>query len=256
MRIRVVTPVTDRCLVENGESIHDILAAARPDDQVDHVQIEHGPASIENEFEEAMAIPDTLRKIVEAERDGIDGVIINCMGDPGLYPARQLVSIPVVGPYQAAGHLASSLGHRFSVVTVVDSVVPMFWDRAAVYGFRDHLASVRVVDIAVLDLDRERDRMVSRLVEESARCVREDGADTIVFGCTGMTGVASRVAEALRSDGLDVPVIDPAPAALKLAELLVDMRLGQSRRAFPFPNAAKAMPGYDDVLGSRTRATN
>jgi allantoin racemase len=247
VRIRVVTPVTASEFGEGAHAIRDILEAARSDDHVDHVQIEHGPASIENEYEEAMAVPDTLRCIVEAERDGIDGVVINCMGDPGLYAARQLVSIPVVGPYQAAGHMACTLGHRFSVVTVLDSVVPMFWDRAAVYGFRSSLASVRVVDIAVLDLEANRDRMTERIVEEAAVAVREDGADTIVFGCTGMAGVAQGVAEQLRARGLDVPVIDPAPAALKLCEVLVDMRLRQSRRAFPTPGP-KAMPGYPDLL--------
>lgn len=247
MRIRVVTPVTASLFGDGSEAIRDVLEAARPDNRVDHVQIERGPASIESEYEEAMAVPDTLRRIVEAEREGVDGVIINCMGDPGLYPARQLVSIPVVGPYQAAGHLAAALGHRFSVVSVVDAVVPMFWDRAAVYGFRQSLASVRVVDIAVLDLERDRGRMVERIVEEAALAVREDGADTIVFGCTGMTGVARQVAERLSAQGIDVPVVDPAPAALKLCELLVDMRLSQSRRAFLTPGP-KAMPGYPDLL--------
>lgn len=254
MRIRVVTPVTAKEFGEGADAVSDMLASARADDHVDHVQIERGPASIESEYDEALAVPDTLRRIVEAERDGVDGVVINCMGDPGLYPARQLVSIPVVGPYQAAGHLAASLGHRFSVVSVVDAVVPMFWDRAAIYGFRHALASVRIVDIAVLDLERNRERMVERMVEriveEAARAVREDGADTIVFGCTGMTGVARRVAEALRGQGFDVPVIDPAPAALKVCELLVDMRLSQSRRAFP-PPAPKGMAGFPDLVGAR-----
>lgn len=248
MRIRVVTPASAPGLGQGHEAIADILAAARPDDRVEHVQIERGPASIESEYDEAMAVPDTLRLVREAEREGADGVVINCMGDPGLYAARQLVSIPVVGPYQAAGHLAAGLGHRFSVVTVVDAVVPMFWDRAAVYGFRDHLASVRVVGIAVLDLGASRARMTDRIVEEARRCVREDGADTILFGCTGMTGVARAVEAALLAEGIAVPVVDPAPAALKLCEILVDLRLAHSRRAFA-PPAPKPVPGYPDLTG-------
>lgn len=228
------------------------MNVARADDQVDHVMIDEGPASIETEFEEAMAVPDTVRKIVEAEREGVDAVVINCMGDPGLYPARQAVAIPVVGPYQAAGHIASSLGHRFSVVTVLDSVVPMFWDRAAVYGFRSKLASVRTIDIPVLELEKDRERMTRDLVEAASAAVRDDKADVVIFGCTGMSGVAADVQRGLLARGLDVPVIDPAPMALKVAEVLVDLGVSQSRRAFPFPDQ-KPLPGYPGVLPGAER---
>jgi allantoin racemase len=241
MRTRVVTPITAG---EFGrEAIPDILAVARADNQVDHVQIDRGPASIESEFDEALAIPATLEKIVEAARAGIDAVVINCMGDPGLYPARQLVSIPVVGPFQAAAMTAASLGHRFAVTTVLDAVIPMFHDRAAVYGIRDKMASVRAIDIPVLQLEEDRERMVRALVDVASRQIREDGADVIVFGCTGMAGVADEVRHRLLQQGLDVPVVDPAPLALKWAEALVDMRLSHSGRAFPVP-AAKPLPGY------------
>lgn len=30
-----------------------------------------------------MSVPDTILRIVEAERDGVDAVVIDCMGDPG-----------------------------------------------------------------------------------------------------------------------------------------------------------------------------
>jgi allantoin racemase len=247
LRTRIVTPVTAPLFGPGSRLLDDLVAAARPDNRVDHVQIDEGPASIECEVEEALAIPDTLRKIVDAERDGVDAVVINCMGDPGLYPARQLVRIPVVGPFQAAAHLAMTLGHRFAVVSVVDSVVPMFWDRAAVYGVRSHMASVRVVDLPVLELEADRERLVARLAEQGAAAILADGADTLVFGCTGMTGVAADVASALARRGIDVPVIDPAPAAVKWAELLVDQRLAASRRAFP-PPPVKACVGYAGVL--------
>jgi len=243
VRIRIVGPIVLTPGVDGSALVQAVIAAARPDVQVDCVYLDAGPASVESEYDEALAVPDIVRKVIGAERDGCDGVVIDCMGDPGLYPARQAVSIPVLGPYQTAGHLAASLGHRFAVVTVVDAVVPMFWDRAAVYGFRDHLASVRVVHIPVLELHADRRRMVDRIVDESAAAIREDGADTIVFGCTGMAGVADAVATALAARGLDVPVVDPAIAALKACEALVDMRLHPSRRAFPRP-APKPVAGY------------
>ena len=46
-------------------------------------------------------------KVRAAEAEGMDAVIIDCMADPGLDPARELASIPIIGPAQAAMHLAA-----------------------------------------------------------------------------------------------------------------------------------------------------
>lgn len=242
MRTRVITPITSR---EFGiDAIQDIVKVARPDNQVDHVFIDHGPASIENEFEDALAMADTCAKVLEAEQEGIQAVMINCMGDPGVYAARHLVSIPVVGPFQAAAHIASTMGRTFSVVTVLEATLDGFRDRARLYGLESRLASVRSVDIPVLELEADRERMIRRLVEESVKTVKQDGADSVIFGCTGMAGVAEAVQAGVARAGYEVPVIDPAPVALKLAELMVDMRLLHSRRAFPFPSR-KPIRGFE-----------
>mgnify|MGYP003320815669 CR=1 FL=1 len=47
------------------------------------------------------------------------------MGDPGLQGARECVSIPVIGPCETAMHFASMLGHKFSVLTVLERTVPL-----------------------------------------------------------------------------------------------------------------------------------
>jgi len=117
-----------------------------------------------------------------------------------------------------------------------------------VYGVAGRMASVRSVDIPVLDLEADTERMVRRLVAESALAVRDDGADTVIFGCTGMTGVADRVRAGLLAAGFDVPVIDPMPVSLKILEAVVEGRLSQSRRAFMTPRP-KACPGYADLAG-------
>ncbi|NIM45269.1 MAG: hydrogenase expression protein HupH, partial [Nitrososphaeria archaeon] len=77
------------------------------------------------------------------------------MGDPALHGARELVDIPVIGPAEASMAMASIIGHKFSVVTVLQSVVPIFHNMVAAYGFRDRFASVRSIDIPVLELEKE-----------------------------------------------------------------------------------------------------
>src|ERR1700755_391446 len=48
---------------------------------------------------------------------GVDAAIIAAFGDPGLFGARELFDIPVVGMAEAAMLTACLLGRRFSIVT-------------------------------------------------------------------------------------------------------------------------------------------
>ena len=244
MKIRVIVPVTTKEFVDATWSQY--VAAARPDTEISVVGLDRGPASLESDYEDALAVPDTLAKVRVAEAEQIDVVIVDCMADPGLAPARELASIPVIGPAQTSMHLAAILAHRFSVITVLERDIPLFYRLARRYGLNGSLASVRPVNIPVLELDRNRERLIGALVEQSVKAVLEDGAHIIVFGCTGMSGLAKEVEQALAERGCAVPVIDPSLAALKLSEGLSDMSLSHSTRTYPAP-PPKEVIGYPQV---------
>jgi allantoin racemase len=240
MRVHVVTPITTRGITKAS----DFEPIARVDTHVGHSELDMGPASIESEFDEAIALPDTIAKILQAERDGADAVVIDCMGDPCMGAGREVTSIPVLGPAHTAMHVAALLAHSFSIVTVLDSVIPMLEDLAAKYGLAGMLASVRSVDIPVLDLN-DHARMMDALEEESVKAIEQDGAHAIVFGCTGMRGCAEALKDRLEALGYEgIPVIDPVLTAFKIAEALVDLELAPSTRTYGRPRE-KATPGYN-----------
>ena len=241
-RIRVVVPVTTGFFAEN--SWRQYSAGARRDTELSIVHLDKGPASIESAYEAALAVPDTVAKIVQAENDGVNAVICDCMGDPGVEEARELVSIPVIGPGETAMHVAAMLGHRFSVVHPLERMNPLFDHHAAKTGVTRQLASIRSLDIPVLELD-DRPRLLTALIGQSVKAVEEDGAHLIIFGCTGMAGLAQQVEDGLRENGIgDVPVLDPAVLALKIAEALADMGLSHSKRTYPVP-PEKEIVGYE-----------
>jgi allantoin racemase len=247
MRIRIVSPVVTGQLSQR--TLDELSSAARPDVELSAVALDKGPASIESAYESALAVPDTVAKIVQAEKDGVDAVICNCMDDPGVEAAREMVSIPVVGPAATSMHIAAMLGHRFSLMSNFDADTPAFENHAAKAGLARQLASVRAVNIPVLELD-DRTRTVGALIEQSLRAVRQDGAHVIVFGCTAMTGLAEEVKNGLRQQGIaDVPIVDPAIVALKVAEALADIGLSHSRRTYPAP-PEKEILGYDRNRGA------
>ena len=233
MEIHVINPTITARWEE--ETRRTYAAAARPGTIIRVVSLEWGTASIESYRDEALAAPDILNQTVRAERAGADAVVIDCMADPGLYAAREMVSIPVVGPAQASMHLAAVLGHRFSVLCVFDQDVPAIAEQAARYGLSAKLASARPFNIPVLALDDDPDGTLRTLVEVAERAVREDGAHVIIPGCTGLAGLAPRIQSGLTERGCGAPVLDPPSVALKLAESLVDLGYSQSRRTYPSP---------------------
>lgn len=228
MKVYVIVPILYNEKLEKA-TIKEFEQAARPDTEITVKSLDKGPASIESMYDELLAAPWILEEVKEAEEKGFDAVIIDCMGDPGLHAARELVEIPVIGPCEASMALAHMVCHKFSVVTVLQSVIPLLERMVREYGFGERFASVRSIEVPVLELEREEETRAA-LLAESKKALEEDGADTIILGCTGMLNMARGLQEAL-----GVPVIDGAVAALKMAESLVDMKLSQSKRVYPTP---------------------
>jgi allantoin racemase len=240
LRIKVINPTTTG--VTDSETRQEFASYAFPGTEISVVHLDYGPASIECELDEAICVPDFLKKAEQAEAEGYDAVISDCFGDPAVKPTREVLNIPVVGAAEASMHFAASLGHRFSVVTVLPNIVPMIESNAAQYGVDKKLASVRNVNIPVLDL-RDKDTLIKALRREMAAAIKEDHAHVLVLGCTGMMGVAREVEQRLIRDGYDVPVIDPVAASLKFAESLVSMGVKHSRLTY-MPPSKKPRSGY------------
>jgi allantoin racemase len=249
VHVRVVTPITTHGFRTSEDATHLSSEGVK----VDFVNIETGPASIECDYEIMLAQPGTIAKVIEAERAGADAVVIDCMGDPGLFGARECVCIPVLGPMQTAMSVAAMLGHKFSVVTVLDRILPMIETQAAVYGLTGKLASARSVGIPVLELEKDLDATKRALTAAARKAVVEDKADVIIFGCTGMFGCAEAVHDGLLKEGLDIPVIDPVPNAVNVAAGLVRSRLTHSKQAYRQP-PKKIVVGYAGIgLGEEPR---
>lgn len=191
-----------------------------------------GPLSIESAYEEYLSVPGAIERLVEAERAGFDGAVLGCFGDPGIDAMREMVSIPVIGPGEASMLFAASLGHRFGIVTVVDSVVPLLERLAWQVGVDRKLASVRSINVPVLELGRDPDETFVRMVKESEVARDRDRADVIIMGCMSMAFQDRQTELAAR---LGLPVINPVYAAVKMMQSLCALGLRHSRRAYPVP---------------------
>lgn len=231
-RIHILTPITGADAYAPSE-FADIVGTSAT---ISCSAISRGPASIENVADEVMAGPEILRSCLALAADGIDAIVIDCFGDPGVTAARELLSIPVVGPGQSSLHRAAMLAERIGVVTMLDNVLPLVRDLGLRAGLDGRLCSVRALDIPVLALEGE--HFTQALREQALAAVRDDGAEALILGCTGMFGVSERLSSELsREIGKYIPVVDPIRSAVLDAVALARLGLSHSKLAFIDPPA-------------------
>jgi allantoin racemase len=225
MKILNILPIISD--IWTGEMDAYVTKYLLPDTKVVTKRLAHGPASIESEYDESLAIPEILFLTREAEKDGFDGVFINCFGDPGVRAARECVKIPVFGGFEPAIFYALGMSDRIGIVTVLPDVVSMLRGLIAREGLRERVPSLRYVSIPVLDLSGL-EALIKALIEEGKKAVIGDGVGAIVLGCTAMVGVKEAVETGLKAEGYDIPVIEAAQASLMMLETYVRMGLRHS----------------------------
>jgi len=208
----------------------ELLAAKRPYTEIEVVNLEQGPEAIESAYDESRALPGLLELVQKAPEQGFDAVVIACFSDPGLDAARELVNIPVVGIQEASMYLAAMLGSSFGILTTLERRVPVRKRYAAALGLGDKLAATPVLDIPVSETVGSLSRM-KEIALARAREALNQGAEVLILGCAGLGDWAPELQERL-----GVPVINPNTAGLKIAELLVDLKLAHSKvRTFQRP---------------------
>jgi len=185
-----------------------------------------------------------LERVRRHSESGLyDAIVLQGFLDPVIHAAREVSNIPVLCCAESAVHLASLLGNRFSIVDVAEWSA--IYDRRAVgaYGLGNKLASVRTFGYSPEEVTRKTDRagQLAAAEEECLKAIEEDGADTIILGCTGMSWMAPETEERLRARGYDAPVIQPIRAAVVLACGLVNLGMKHSRLAYP-KGVAKTRP--------------
>lgn len=170
-----------------------------------------GPPSIQGEQDGNAAIPPLLELVKKADEAGAKAIIIGCFDDTGLSEARALARCPVIGIGQAAYHLASLYGSRFSVVTTMDVSVPILLANIKGYGLEQNLHRVRASGVPVLALEDDRENATGQVRAEILAALREDGINSIVLGCAGMVHIVEDC------DDIPVKLIDGVHAAVKVA---------------------------------------
>lgn len=236
MKILIVNPNTTASMTAKiGTAARAVAAQGTEIIAVNPVD---GPVSIEGYYDEAFSVPGLLREIVRGEQQGVVAHIIACFDDTGLEAARCLARAPVIGIGEAAFHLASMLGHRFSVVTTLSRSIAAIETNLMKYGLISRCARIRAAEVPVLSLEDPFSDASQRISAEIERAKAEDHAEAIVLGCAGMADLAQRLTH---KHGL--PIVDGVASAVKLAEAMAVLGLQTSKVGAYAGPAAKSYGG-------------
>jgi allantoin racemase len=181
----------------------------------------------------SLTVPELIRNAIQAERDGVDGILVDCMADPGIEILRETVSIPVLGPGHSSMHVAAMLGRRFSLLVTTDFSSRYFLAHVERAGLGTRLASREIVDVPPEEIAADSDATFRGLVAASERAIEVACADTLVLCCTGFAPFSVRLQQALSAKGWSVPLIDPMSTTINLLAALNGAGLTHSRVAYP-----------------------
>jgi Asp/Glu/hydantoin racemase len=229
-RVAIIAPVnTDRYNSLLLEAVQPVLP---PDFEVEVRNITEGHDCIESRTDWLHNGYPVVELAKALQQEGFAGIWLSDFDMCGVEAAREVVDIPIIGGFPTSAYTALGLSQRFSIITILQSTRAMQQGHVLTYGLSECFASIRVIDCPVDQLANV-DVVTMRAFEQALKAVKEDGAQSILLGCTGFVGVAARLTTLLTEAlGTYVPVIDPNQAGFSFLVSLVRMGLRPSRQCY------------------------
>ena len=245
MKIRIVIPTNrDQVTLERlGQKYSQV---SRNNVEISFSCISNG-LDLQRPYHEIIPLlPEVIYKIKEAEKEGVDAVVIAHYLDLGLAGARELVSIPVLGSGHTTFRLASVLSRSISIITSVQSHVGPIEAILSAEGVLSKVVSIRSFELNQQDKKDVPDRCPESLLNLSRTVVESDGSNLIVLALNGYKNYSNQVKEYLLKNKNPIQVLDPLNVTIKHAENVVDMKLSHSKITYPKPEIREII-GYDHL---------
>lgn len=155
-----------------------------------------------------------------------DVLVVSCFGDPGLWPLRARLPIPVIGMAEASCHTACQTGARFGIVTGGAAWGPMLTRFVAQIGLAARLSGIHIVGLTGDQLATDPATALPLVADKIAEAAAA-GADSVILGGAGLVGFADRLAAQS-----PVPLLDSLSCAVAQAVAIARLRQSPVAPAF------------------------
>lgn len=230
------------CLVGNRSSYPDSEVEARrahlqrfasKGTEIELIFPEKGSFYVDSptEFDSIYIIPYIVKRIVQAEKEGFDACLVNCIIDPGVDAARCVVDIPVLGPGRTVMHMASTIADRAGFFCP-KALVPHLRRFASSYALASLVHYIEPVDMGPTQFS-DRKTAIRKAFVDFARRATNEGAQVLIPWGLPLLSAGGLDARSLTKE-LGIPVLD-GHIYVRVAEVLVQSGISQSRLAYPAP---------------------
>jgi allantoin racemase len=177
--------------------------------------------------------PALVKKAIEAEQQGFDGVIQSNTFDPGVEASRLAVRIPVIGLLRASLHFTASICDRFGIIVPLETHMPHTMRMVQTYGMSAFVSGIRTVGLYDTgDLSGYHDVVIERTLAVARELVAQGAQAIIPLGGKIYPYVVTP--EELEPH-LGVPVINTKAVGVSYAELMARNHIQHSIKAYPCP---------------------
>jgi len=175
--------------------------------------------------------PALVKKAVEAEQRGFDGLIQSNTFDPGVEASRLAVRIPVIGLLRASLHFAASICDHIGLIVPLETHMPHTMRLVQTYGMTPFVSGIRTVGLYDTgDLSGYHDTVVERTLAVGKELVQQGAEAIIPLGGKIYPYVVTP--EELEPQ-LGVPVINTKAVGVSYAELMARNKIKHSIKAYP-----------------------
>jgi Asp/Glu/hydantoin racemase len=135
---------------------------------------------------QALEVPSLLRSIAGAVENGTEAVAIGNGFDPGLWEARELFDVPILGLFETAIFYAIRVGWRVGVLCSGNSGLARIEELAARYGISSRLVRPEAVGVTVPNIvtgfqDSAVADQLLTATDASIEMLRRRGAELVII---------------------------------------------------------------------------
>lgn len=232
MKLKLIVPVADTLNTRKAnEGIPLALKSLNPGTEVTVSFLKKGFEALNTISRIGYNSPLIAEEALKAEKEGADGIFINCFADPAVDMAKEFVHVPVFGGFRPTMMAALGCGKRFAVV------IPGREDPAGTFllakviennpEFKDSIICQGFTNLDVLELN-DREKLLGRLTEFAIEAKRGHNCDCLILGCTAMSYIVDDLRGALAEQKVGITVLEPLATGLKMLETFVSLGLNNS----------------------------
>lgn len=231
MKFLVINPNTSDVMTED---IRKTVNMVKSDDSIaDVIHPDFGPEALESFYDYQLAAFGMLR-LKQCSSETYDGILDACFGDPGLFALKEIFECPVIGIAEGSMAIANLLGGKFAILAASEKAVPMMENMVLQYGMKDRCAGVFSLDSDVLNAEKNKEETIKNLIRVGYEA-KKKGADVLIPGCAGMTGLSKAVEQQIK-----LTVIDPVGISFGILEILARQKVNcSSSGLYAFPAQKK-----------------